>query len=68
MCYLALQPLKTYLHYHNAYNYQTWQDGHLPWEAPTHKVTRIFDHVVFQDDVTNLNHYTSTATAYNHQI
>ena len=39
-----LKPL--FLHYHSAYNHQTWQDNDLPWTAPTHKVTRPFGHIV----------------------
>ena len=35
-----------YLHYHSAYGYQTWQDGNLPWWAPAHKVTWLFDRMV----------------------
>ena len=32
MLNLALEPEKTYFHYHNAYGHQTWQDGDLPWQ------------------------------------
>ena len=40
MLNLALQPRQTlYLHYHNAYGHQTWQDGDLPRGASTHKIT-----------------------------
>ena len=38
--------LKTSLHYHSAYGYQTWQDSNLPWWASAHKVTWPFDHMV----------------------
>ena len=37
---------KLYLHYHNAYGYQTWQDANLPWWDPIHNVTWLFDHVI----------------------
>ena len=37
-----------YIHYHNAYDYQTWQDGYIHCRASLHKVTRHFDHVVLQ--------------------
>ena len=40
---------KIYLHYHNDYGHQTWQGGDLSWGVPTHKITRLFDHVVLQD-------------------
>ena len=36
---LALQPLKTYFHYYNAYDHQTWQGGDLYEELPTIKTT-----------------------------
>ena len=26
-------------HYHSVWYHQTWQNGDLPWEAPSHKVT-----------------------------
>ena len=41
------------LHYNNAYIHQIWQGGKLSWWAVTHKVTWPYDHVVFQDQVTN---------------
>ena len=38
---LAFQPQqKSYLHYHNAYGHQTWQDGDLPWDAPISEISR----------------------------
>ena len=40
-------------HYHSGYGYQAWQDGELPWQAPTHKVTQPFGHMVLQDHVKN---------------
>ena len=46
--------------YHSVYDHQTWQDGKLPWLAPTHKVTQTFDHLVLQDHMTNQNYYIST--------
>ena len=55
-----LQPLKAYLHYHNAYGHLTWQDSDLPWGDPIQKVTRPFDHVIFRNHVTNWIHYIST--------
>ena len=33
----------SFLHYHNAYGHQIWQDGDLPWGAPIHKVN---DHLI----------------------
>ena len=62
MCYLALQPRKTCLHYHNAYGHQIWQDSNLPLEAPTHKVTWLFDLVIQWDHVTNKNQCISATT------
>ena len=51
---IPLQQLKAlYLHYHNAYGYQTWQGCDLPRGTPTHEITRLFDHIVLQDYVTN---------------
>ena len=35
----------------NEINSFNWQDGGLPWLAPSHKVTRPFRHVVLQDHV-----------------
>ena len=35
---LALQSLKTYLHYHIAYVQKIWQMGELPYREPTDKV------------------------------
>ena len=46
------EKLKPLYLYQNAYN-QTWQDGNWPWGAPTLKITRPFDHVVWRDHVTN---------------
>ena len=44
---LLLPPLKRlYLYYHNAYGYQTWQGGDLPWRALAHKVIWHFKQVV----------------------
>ena len=40
-----------HLYYQSAYDYQTWEDDNLPWWAPTHKVTLLFDHVILQDHV-----------------
>ena len=37
-----------FLNYHDACGCQTWQGGDLPMGAPTHKITRPFDHVVLQ--------------------
>ena len=34
------------LHYHIAYDDQTWEGGDIEWEAVTHKVTRFFNQVV----------------------
>ena len=49
-----------YLHYHCVYCHQTWQDGDIHWQAPNHKVTQSFDHVVLQGHGTNKNLYIST--------
>ena len=47
MCEIfTLKPLKTYLHYHNAYGTQTSQADDFTWGTPTQKVTWPFDHVV----------------------
>ena len=35
----------TYLHYHNAYGYQTWQGGYIQWEA-SFKPTRPINHMI----------------------
>ena len=35
---------RLYLHYHNAYEDQTWMDSDLSWRNATHKVTRNFSH------------------------
>ena len=42
-----------YLHCYSAYDHQTWQDGDLPWRAPTVIVIRPFNHVLLLDYVTN---------------
>ena len=42
----SLDELKIYLHYDNAYDDETWQDGYIQWEAFFHKVTRSFVNVV----------------------
>ena len=44
-----LKPL--YLHYHNVYSNQTWQDGDILCGGCTHKVTRPFNHLVLWDHV-----------------
>ena len=36
---LALQPLKTYPHYHSVDGHQTWQDRNLTRGALSYKVT-----------------------------
>ena len=61
-CIVTWQKKSLYLHYQSAYGHQTWQDGNLPWRAPTHKVICLFDHVVLRDDVTYLNYYIFNAT------
>ena len=43
----------SHLHYHKAYDHQTWQDGYLPWRSPTHKVTWPFGPVALEDHVKN---------------
>ena len=58
---LSLQSWETlYCYYRNAYGNLTWQGGDLPWGTPTHKITRSFDHMVFQHDVTNQNRISTT--------
>ena len=52
----------SHLHYRNTYGHQTWQNTDLPWATPTHKITWLFGHLVFQDHVTNWNHYIATIT------
>ena len=51
-----------YLHYRNTYDNLTWQNGDLPWGAPTYKVAWPFDHMFLQDDETNWNHCISNVT------
>ena len=51
-----------YLHYHSISGHQTEQDVYLPWVPLIHKVTSTFGHVVFQNQVTNWNHYISPTT------
>ena len=54
---LSLQLLKPlHLHYHIAYDPQTWQSGDVPQGAPTNKITLPFDHVDLWDHVTNKKH------------
>ena len=61
-CGLSKSPFKLkplYLYYHCISTtllpflcHQTWHDGSLPWQAPTHKATWPFDHVMIACDVT----------------
>ena len=44
---------KTYLHYHNAYNHQTWQGGSQLGGTLTHNVTWFFNYVAFWDHLPN---------------
>ena len=37
-----------------------WEDGHLPWGALAHKITRFLCRVVLQDQVTNWKHISAT--------
>ena len=61
ICNFVPQQVKTlYLHYHNAYGYQTWQGGDLPYGAPTHKITGHFGQVVLEDHVSNKSNCIST--------
>ena len=46
-----LKPL--YLHYHKAYDHQTWIVGDLTCEASIQIVTSSFNHVVLLDHTTN---------------
>ena len=50
------------LHYQNAYDHHTWQDGSSPWWAATHEVAWLFDHVILRYHVTSQNHCISTIT------
>ena len=54
-----------YLHYCNDYGQKTWYDTDFPWVDSTHKITWTYNHVVWQDRVTNQNHYASPATMSN---
>ena len=47
MWHLAIQTLKTYLNYQNAYGHLTWQGCDLLKGALTQKVTRSFDYAEF---------------------
>ena len=46
-----------FLHHHmvamRTYGHQTWQGSYLPVGVPTHKVRQPFDHMVFQNYMTN---------------
>ena len=44
-CEITWQTKTFYLHYHNAYDHKTWQNGDSPWAASTHKVTSPYNHV-----------------------
>ena len=49
-----------HLHSHLTNGQQTWQGGHLPWGASTHKVTWSFRQVVLWGQVINQINYIST--------
>ena len=53
-CEIMWQIKPLHLHQRNAYCQETWQNGDLPWAAPTHKPTWAFDQVI------NYKHYIST--------
>ena len=42
------------------YGHQTWQGCELPWGARSHKVIWPFDHMAFQNHVTNSKHISTT--------
>ena len=46
-----LKPL--YVHWHDAYGHQNWQDGDLPRSVLTHGIALPFVNMVLQDHVTN---------------
>ena len=52
----------SYLHYHDLYNHQIWQDDNFPWWPCVYDITRPFDQVALRDHVTYWNHHMS-ATA-----
>ena len=52
----------SYLYYCSANHHLGWQNDDLPWRAPTHKVKRSFDYVVWRNHMTKWNHYISNAT------
>ena len=41
------------VHYHNAYDHQTFDGGNTSQGPPTHDVARYHNHVVMQGQVTN---------------
>ena len=55
--------LKAYLHYHNGYGHNTWQDGEFPWAGSTHEVSWQYNHIALRDHVINYNHYTTMSMA-----
>ena len=52
-CIVTWQTRILYLRCQTAHSHQTWQDGNLPWSAPTHKVSWLFDCVILRDHATN---------------
>ena len=52
----------SYLHYHDLYNHQIWQDDNFPWWPCVYDITWPFDQVALRDHVTYWNHHMS-ATA-----
>ena len=46
-----------YLHSHNVYEDQIWEDGDLPWGAPTNQTIWCFEYVVLQTNkITSFHH------------
>ena len=51
-----------YLHYHNAYGLQTYQDDELPWGELPYKITWFISDVILWDHVTNQKHHIFNST------
>ena len=52
----------SYLYYHDAYGYKTWQDVDLLWTVSTHKVSWPYNHIL-QDYMTGENHIATTTVS-----
>ena len=65
---------KSHLFYNNVYSHQTWLCGDMQWGwgAPTHKVTKSFNHMVLWGYVTNqmcrISTCTRLMTAKHHKV